>query len=166
MKQQRHGYRTALATGLLLSVTMAPLAAAELDPAAEALDDQTLDSLRGGFILDGFEISIGIEQIVAVNGDIQVDNQLFISDLNEASVAHSQAVDQVVNQTINHQIGADLLVATNPIQGSGILTQIQNSLDHSLIQNIRSLNIELSNMGHINAITPLLGSHFLLSPGR
>jgi hypothetical protein len=136
----------------------ATVAHADFSPSVAILEDAVLDNLRGGFLLGDVEIAIGLEQIVAIDGETQVINQLFIPNLNQARPD--------INQVVSHQINSQVLVATKLTQGLGILTQIQNSLDHTLIQNMRSLNIELSNIGKLNVITPGLGSHFLQSPGR
>ena len=59
-------------------------AGAELKLPVQALPDAELAMLRGGFVLDGLEIAIGLEQLVAVNGETLVVNRLNIPDLNQA----------------------------------------------------------------------------------
>ena len=48
------------------------------------LPDHELDQLRGGFVgLENLEISIGLEQLVAVNGQTMILNRLTIPNLNQ-----------------------------------------------------------------------------------
>lgn len=54
-----------------------------LNLAGPVLADEELDRLRGGFMQDGLEISIGLDQIVALNGQELIVNRLTIPNLNQ-----------------------------------------------------------------------------------
>ena len=62
---------------------IAPSTQAELRLGVEPLSDPELAEYRGGFLMDNLEISIGLEQIVGINGDTLVINRLTIPNLNQ-----------------------------------------------------------------------------------
>lgn len=112
-----------------------------------ALSDHELASQRGGFSLDNLEISIGLEQVISVNGDTLAINRLTIPNLNQVlsgkTMPHQmETVFGIINSGQNGQA----LVSSSSGAG-GWLTLIQNDLNGSVIQNARQLNIELNNLG-------------------
>ncbi|SFN18575.1 hypothetical protein [Marinobacter pelagius] len=136
----------------------------------EHLTDQELSELRGGFVvLDNLEIAIGLEQLVAVNGQTMVLNRLTIPNLNQ--VVDGGRITARVEQVIANALpGGNDAVVTPPeapqssesVSGSTIslpirvssemdagnwMTIIQNRLDSTVIQNMQQLNIELNNLG-------------------
>ncbi len=90
------------------------------------LDDDTLDTLRGGFTTsDGLQINFSIERAVIIDGGL-------------------------VSRTV---IDIPQLKITNDRQGdmasifpAGFMTLIQNSLDFKTIQNYTFINAEVSNL--------------------
>src|SRR5690606_42114345 len=72
--------RTVFFVALMLAGTVL----AELRLPVQPLPEAELALLRGGFVLDGLEIAIGVELLEAVNGDTLVINRLNIPDLNQA----------------------------------------------------------------------------------
>ena len=98
--------------------------------------------------MDSLEISIGLEQIVGINGDTLVINRLTIPNLNQT----------VNNRQVDHQLETVLEVISADRSGSarafsnmggpnGWMTVVQNNLDSTVIQNMHQLNIELNNLG-------------------
>lgn len=208
----------ALALGLVLAGGIAvPSLSLALDrlPLGDPLADTVLDQQRGGFRIGNLEISIGLEQIVAINGDIQIVNRLTIPNLNQSirdgvmeqlvevarpasgqspntkpssnpaspspaspsptvprgTVAEVPVVrggtDTIVSVPAAAIAREPALVAASELRNGGWITQIQNSLDQTLIQNIRSLNIQIDNVGVPSVNVPeVSGSHLLLSPNR
>jgi hypothetical protein len=69
----------------ILSVVVAGGAKASwLDNLATPMSDHELAQLRGGFVgLENLEISIGLEQLVAVDGQTMILNRLTIPNLNQ-----------------------------------------------------------------------------------
>ncbi|WP_375171777.1 hypothetical protein [Marinobacter sp.] len=136
----------ALALTLMVGLAVAPALSAAVFP-EQALSDEELASLRGGFVLDNFEIRIGLEQVVSIDGETLAVNRLTIPNLNQATngadVPHT--VETVVTGG-NGGRGGQTLVSSNSGNG-GWLTLIQNSLNGTAIQNSRKLNIELNNFG-------------------
>lgn len=120
---------------------------AELSVSEQPLNEDELAKLRGGFVVDGLEISIGLEQIVAVNGETLVINRLNIPNLNQA-VNSDRLLSQMESVLSVQGVGSEgLTVASGAAGESGWMTVIQSSLNSSTIQHIRQLNIELNNFG-------------------
>ncbi|MFO7994896.1 MAG: hypothetical protein R6U69_12180 [Marinobacter sp.] len=134
---------------LALSLTTLSLSTkAELALGVEPLSDPELAEYRGGFLMDNLEISIGLEQIVGINGDTMVINRLTIPNLNQA--VNDRLVDHQM-ETVVEVISANQLdgarVSSNMAGPNGWMTVVQNSLDSTVIQNIHQLDIELNNLG-------------------
>lgn len=113
----------------------------------QALADRELAALRGGFLVDNLEISIGLEQVVSVNGEMLAINRLTIPNLNQ--MVSGQALPHKL-ETVLGVVGpgqnGSALVAASAAEG-GWLTVIQNNLNSTVIQNAQQLNIELNNLG-------------------
>lgn len=130
----------------MLLLLAAPLASAELNVSVPPLSEHELASLRGGFVLDNLEIAIGLEQIVAVNGYTLVINRLQIPDLNRPlSNAWNSQMETVLSANVPGLQGLELV--SGAAGAGGWMTVIQNSLNSTVIQNTRQLNIELNNLG-------------------
>ncbi|MFV8569924.1 hypothetical protein ACNQ6O_01815 [Marinobacter sp. SBS5] len=141
----RHGF---LILGLVAGLVSGTLTVnAESMFIAQPLTDSELAAQRGGFLLDNLEISIGLEQIMSVNGEILAINRLTIPNLNQTvndgGVRHE--VETMLGLINSGQTG-QALVSTSSASG-GWMTLIQNDLNGSVIQNVRQLNIELNNLG-------------------
>ncbi|MEX0604719.1 MAG: hypothetical protein WD623_06125 [Marinobacter sp.] len=136
---------------IALLAIASPSLQAELAFGVEPLSDPELAASRGGFLMDNLEISIGLEQIVGINGDMMVINRLTIPNLNQVindrMVEHQMdTVLEVVSANRNGR--GEARVSSNMAAGSnGWMTLIQNSLDSTVIQNIHQLDIELNNLG-------------------
>lgn len=128
--------------------TLSLPAQAELSLDVAPLSDPELAEYRGGFLMDNLEISIGLEQVVSINGDTMVINRLSIPNLNQSISNrlvnfHTETVLEVINA--NQSGGAR--VSSNMAGPNGWMTVVQNSLDSTVIQNMHQLNIELNNLG-------------------
>lgn len=118
----------------------------ELALAEPELPDDVLEQQRGGFLVGNLEISIGLEQVVAVNGETVAVSRLHIPNLNQHSGIPE--IDQQLETALTlatPDLPPGTVVDTSLINNSGILTRIQNSLNDTVIQNMRHLNIELNN---------------------
>lgn len=155
-----------LAISLLWFATSSPVAMAELNLSAEPLEDTELSELRGGFQMDNLEIAIGLEQIVAVNGETMVVNRLTIPNLNQ--VVSGRGVDHQF-ETVLEMVGPNqgrALVSGNMGGSDGWMTLVQNSLDSTVIQNIHQLNIELNNLGGGNPFPARFNDQLVQLLGR
>lgn len=138
------------AIALLLSsvAVFSPAVHGELVLGVEPLSDPELSGYRGGFLMDSLEISIGLEQIVGINGDTLVVNRLTIPNLNQA--VNGGLVDhqmETVLEVISANRGGGARVSSNMAGPNGWMTVVQNNLDSTVIQNMHQLNIELNNLG-------------------
>lgn len=135
-------------TGLGAAFLSAALPAmADGVPLTSPLSDSELASQRGGFSLDNLEISIGLEQVISVNGETLAVNRLTIPNLNQ--VISGKVVPHQMERVfgiLNSGQDGRALVSSASGDG-GWMTLIQNDLNGSVIQNARQLNIELNNLG-------------------
>ncbi|MGO1460773.1 MAG: hypothetical protein ACTHYN_01270 [Marinobacter sp.] len=111
------------------------------------LSDRELASQRGGFSLDNLEISIGLEQVISVNGEALAVNRLTIPNLNQvmSGKVMPHQMEKVFGILGSGQSGRALVSSASG--DGGWMTLIQNDLNGSVIQNARQLNIELNNLG-------------------
>ncbi len=138
----------AIALLMISFAALSPRVQAELSLGVAPLSDPELAEYRGGFLMDNLEISIGLEQIVGINGDTRVINRLTIPNLNEA--INGGLVDhqmETVLEVISANRSGDARVSSNMAGPNGWMTVVQNNLDSTVIQNIHQLNIELNNLG-------------------
>ncbi|WP_227537898.1 hypothetical protein [Marinobacter vulgaris] len=138
----------AVAVLVISLLTLSPSVQAELRLGVEPLSDPELAGYRGGFLMDNLEISIGLEQIVGINGDTMVINRLTIPNLNQ--VVNDRLVNhhtETVLEVISANRSGGARVSSNMAGPSGWMTVIQNNLDSTVIQNMHQLNIELNNFG-------------------
>jgi len=131
------------------AITLATMSVqAEMRLSESPLSDAELAELRGGFFLDGLEIAIGLEQVVAVNGETQVINHLRIPNLNQRLTGDGLSLQ--MESLVAQSIGSDGLRLTTGAAGNGgWMTVLQNSLNSVTIQQIRQLDIELNNIGNV-----------------
>jgi len=138
----------AIALLVVSFAAVSPSVQAELTLGVAPLSDPELSEYRGGFLMDNLEISIGLEQIVGINGDTLVVNRLTIPNLNQA--VNGGLVDHqmdTVLEVISANRSGGARVASNMAGPNGWMTVIQNNLDSTVIQNMHQLNIELNNLG-------------------
>ncbi len=157
----------AIAILALSLTTLSPSTQAELTLGVEPLSDPELAEYRGGFLMDNLEISIGLEQIVGINGDTMVINRLTIPNLNQAvsdrlADHHTETVLEVISA--NQSGGAR--VSSNMAGPNGWMTVVQNNLDSTVIQNMHQLNIELSNLGAGNQFPARFSDQLVQLLGR
>lgn len=132
---------------VLLAVGAISTARADAEFPGQALSDAELASLRGGFFLNNLEISIGLEQIVSLNGETFAINRLTIPNMNQ--VLNGQLLPHTVEThvaNLDDDASGQSLVSTVS-DGGGWIMVIQNSLNETTIQNSRQLNIQMDNLG-------------------
>ncbi|RBW48996.1 hypothetical protein [Marinobacter sp. F3R11] len=137
----------AMGLALALGSVMTPAALAEGTFLPQVMNDDELASQKGGFSLNNLEISIGLEQIVSVNGETLAINRLIIPNLSQvvSGRAIPQQMETVLGIINSGQDGQALVSASSG--AGGWMTLIQNDLHGSVIRNARQLNIELNNLG-------------------
>ncbi|ENO15809.1 hypothetical protein J057_10671 [Marinobacter nanhaiticus D15-8W] len=145
------------------------------------MDEPALDQQRGGFRLGHMEIEIGLEQVVAIDGQIEIINRLLIPNLNRplsegpveqhiervevARIVTAPSTGGTPTVTTPADVAGAVISATELRNGSWV-TRIQNDMNERVIQNIRSLNIKLDNVGRAGRLSERFGDQFLQSPSR
>lgn len=122
-------------------------AATEWPNGTELLGDAELALLRGGFVFDGLQIAIGLEQAISVDGTELVVTRLSIPNLNQRAPGRglTHSLDAII-ENLDPMAGGQLSVYQSTDPGRWV-SIIQNSLNGLVIQNVRQLNIELNNLG-------------------
>ena len=129
-------YRALLATLLagacaaaLAQEKLALIAAEEWAP----VDEQTLDANRGGFETPGgLAISLGIERVVSVNGEVLSRTNVAIPDVAAMNADQLMQAREALGTARLIQIGGSNFAPGDIGLGSGA-TLVQNSLDHQTI---------------------------------
>ncbi len=161
------GRMPAVALLVFACSALTPVARAELNPGVEPISDGELSEYRGGFLMDNLEISIGLEQVVGINGDTLVINRLTIPNLNQP--VNDRLLDhqmETVLEVISANRSGGARVASHMAGPSGWMTVVQNSLDSTVIQNMHQLNIELNNLGAGNQFPARFSDQLIQLLGR
>lgn len=112
----------------------------------------TLDKMRGGFdTANGLAMSIGIERVVSVNGDVLSRNTLQIADVASLSREQAVAAQDALGAARVIQIGANNFVADRAGLPSGA-TLVQNSLND---QSIRAQTVITSTVNSMSMLKDL-----------
>lgn len=115
--------------GAALLVAFAPVAAS--DPGWEPVSEQQLEQARGGFTIPGgLELSLGIDRLVTINGDVVARTTLQIADLRAISAEEALRAREALSATTLVQNGAGNVYTGDAISG----TFIQNSLSDQVIR--------------------------------
>lgn len=124
----------------LLSPVQAELATGNNQPSFEflqAVDNETLDGMRGGFVTGGAKLDIGIEKASYVDGVLQVQNSFRAEDL----------------ALFNTGSGVSLKPSDMENISSSLNTLIQNNLDQKRIENFTVIDVNVRNFSSIQNST-------------
>jgi hypothetical protein len=120
---------------LALAGYAAPTLAAS-EPADDwtPVKDEQLEQMRGGFTTaSGLQVSLGIERLVAINGELVARTRVDISDLNHMSDEQlRQTRDALSSVKLIQNGGANIYQASDSAHGGGVV--IQNTLNDQSIQ--------------------------------
>jgi hypothetical protein len=142
-----------LATAAIAGPGLAGTADPGFDPAfdpAQAVDPAALDELRGGFdVGNGLAVSLGIERVVTINGNVLERSELQLGDLGALTSGASKAPDAGQVRLIQNGVG-DLSVqlGNNALGG----TFVQNSLNDQLIRNQTIINASVNARGMLQTM--------------
>lgn len=115
--------------GAALLLAFAPAFAA--DPGWEPVGADQLDQARGGFTTPaGLELSLGIERLVTINGDVVARTSVQIADIRAISGAEALKAREALSATALVQNGAGNFFTGDSVTG----TFIQNSLNDQVIR--------------------------------
>ena len=157
----------AIALMVVSIASVAPSVQAELELGVMPLSDPELSEYRGGFLMDNLEISIGLEQVVGINGDTLVINRLTIPNLNQP--VNDRLLDhqmETVLEVVSANRNDGARVASQMAGPNGWMTVVQNGLDSTVIQNMHQLNIELNNLGVGNQFPARFSDQLIQLLGR
>lgn len=118
-----------------------------------ALDDRSLDQVRGGFTLgNGLRVSFGIERAVSVNGNLVASSSLSMSELGKlsGSAARPGAIEAAGLMLV--QNGARNVIATGTAAGA-VGTVIQNTLNDQNIRNVTVINATVNSVQIARALS-------------
>jgi hypothetical protein len=135
----------------LLCLLAAPASAAP--PGWVAVDAATLDAQRGGFTLaNGLALSLGIERLVAINGEVVARTSVRVPDLSRLSDEQARQTSAALSAVKLIQNGGDNIYqaafADSTIGG----TVIQNTLSDQRIESRTVINASVNSLGLLKAI--------------
>ncbi|WP_148864319.1 hypothetical protein [Marinobacter fonticola] len=181
LARRRAGRCVTTLLAIVGSVLGSPAWSVDWRTTSPRLDEPALDQQRGGFRLGNMEIEIGLEQVVAIDGQIEIINRLLIPNLNRPLrdgpvEQHVESVEVARIVTAPSSAGtptvttpsqvAGAVVSASELRNGSWVTRIQNDMNERVIQNIRSLNIKLGNVGRTGRLSERFGEQFLQSPSR
>lgn len=130
----------AQAAGPAVPVLGTPLAAASLDAA------------RGGFeVAGGLSISLGIERVVSVNGDIMARTNIAIPDLAAMTAEQARLTQDALGAARMIQIGGNNYAAADLNLPNGA-TLLQNTLNGQDIRTATTISSTVNSMSLIKDI--------------
>lgn len=108
----------------------------------QAVEDGVLAEARGGFdIGNGLLVSLSIERLLSVNGNVVASSQLSVADMGKAAGADAlQAMQIVQNGTGNHVQAA--MMANAPMAA----LVLQNSANDQLIRGQTTINTTVNSL--------------------
>jgi len=150
--------QTALAGAAIALAASAVAAPADAPSSATAFVEQnavapaTLDDYRGGFTdPNGLAVSLGIDRIVTVNGNVAATTSMNFGDLGSLASGKTTLSTDAANQLNLIQNGHGTF---NVQLGSGAMggTVIQNSLNNQIINNATIINASVDTRGMLQAM--------------
>jgi hypothetical protein len=137
-----------------LATAAAPGPAQELDGGLlplglpEPLAHADLDRLRGGLVgNDGLSIAFGFENVVRVNGELIVQNSLRVPNIGSANPLDASSTTIIRPGAMD----SGTLVRTFSGNGGNLATLIQNSANAQLVENLKLIDIRISDVRALGA---------------
>lgn len=138
----------ALLLGLLCAAfgAMPALQAAEPIGAGKPVDVEVLDRTRGGFeVAGGLSLSLGIERVVSVNGEILARTNFAIPDLSAMTADQARLTQDAIGAAHMIQIGGNNYAAADLNLPNGA-TLIQNTLNGQDIRTATTITSTVNSM--------------------
>lgn len=157
----------AIGVGLLWAC---PAPARDLTADWAAVSEETLDTVRGGFDAgNGLILSLGVERLVSINGNLVASSNFSISDLTKLSADEARVASAALSAVTLVQNGAgnsyqpDLaarplaaLVIQNSVNDQAIRSQTTINTTVNSLSLLKSLNLE---SGLRDALSGAIGQH-------
>ncbi|MDB5958947.1 MAG: hypothetical protein JWP59_241 [Massilia sp.] len=147
-----------LATGLVAPAcadtadATVPAAAATTDNWS-AVDDAALDGARGGFTNgNGLMVSLGIDRLVSINGDVVARTRIEIADLSRIGADQARQTSEALSAVKLVQNGGENIYRAGEIGSAlgGII--VQNSLNNQVIRTDTVISSTVNSAGLLNAL--------------
>ena len=110
-----------------------------------AIAESSLDRVRGGFSVEGLNISFGIERATYINGALVTTTTLNVSELGRITAGTAASFN--VGSMGLIQSGSGNVVSPTTISAGSVGTVIQNTLDGQKIQNVTIINATTNSLG-------------------
>jgi hypothetical protein len=148
---------TLRAAGLVLTCLCLPACAAANDTSPWVpVDSATLDDARGGFLApSGLEVSLGIERLVSLNGEVVARTQLTIPDVGKLDVQQAREAQQAlsaINLVRNDGNASGQMALPVHIASTAGATLIQNSLNGQQIDSRTVINSSVNTLGLLTSL--------------
>lgn len=124
-----------------------------LAPAALAVDDAVLDATRGGFTnSDGLAVSLGIDRLVSINGEVVARTRIDIADLGRISADQARQTSQALSSVKLVQNGDANIYRAGDLGAAlgGIV--VQNSLSNQQIRTDTLISATVNSAGLLNTL--------------
>jgi len=147
MRWLTHACRALLAT--LLAGTCSAALAGDRVAAWKTVDADTLDETRGGFETPGgLNLSLGIERVVSINGEVMSRTNVAISSLNTVTADQLAQARDALGSARLVQIGGNNMVAPDLGLANGA-TLVQNTLNDQAIRTYTTITSTVNSMALI-----------------
>ena len=131
----------------------APVQARETPPGWTAVDDGALERLRGGFTTAaGLDVSLGIERLVAINGELVSRTSFQIDDLGKIDAELARQTGAALSEVKLIQNGRDNMMLAGFSSATLAGTVIQNTLNDQQIASQTVINASVNSAGLLNTM--------------
>jgi hypothetical protein len=136
---------------LVLALAAAPVRAGPPFTPAAAVAPAVLDGARGGFTTaSGLAVSLGIERIVTVDGQVAARTELQLGDLGRLVGGAPPPSAQAATQLVQAGAGAGLAIRIGPAALPGVF--VQNSLNGQAIGTATIIHASVATQGMLQAM--------------
>lgn len=139
---------------LLLALCLCCAPALAQDPFDElvAVDDSRLDAARGGLDAgNGLILSLGVERLVSINGNVVASSNFSLSDVGKAAGNTGLAGDAVAALTLVQNGAGNVFDAALGGQAVGALV-IQNSANDQLISSQTTISTVVNSLSLLKSL--------------
>ena len=122
-------------------------------PPALAVDDAVLEATRGGFTNgDGLAVSLGIDRLVSINGEVVARTRIDIADLGRISADQARQTSQALSSVKLVQNGDANIYRAGDLGAAlgGIV--VQNSLSNQQIRTDTLISATVNSAGLLNTL--------------
>jgi len=118
-----------------------------------AVDAATLDSLRGGFTMaNGLDVSLGIERLVTINGEVVSRTSFHIADLGRIDPEQARQTSAALSEVKLIRNGNANMMLTTFSDATLAGTVIQNTLNDQKIVSSTVINASVNSIGLLKTI--------------